>query len=94
MRSADLSFTAQDIFLLFNKRLKIKISQDDAKALEYKTEGWIAGVQLIAMSLQGSTDVSGFIQDLKGDNRYIMDYLIEQVLKTMPDEIKQFLYVL
>ena len=90
-RSSDLFFSTNDIFVLFNKKLKIKISADDANSLETKTEGWIAGLQLTALSIQDREDVSKFIQDLKGDNRYIMDYLIEEVLKIQSDDIKEFL---
>ena len=60
-------------------------------SLESKTEGWIAGLQLTALSMQGRDDVSKFIQDLKGDNRYIMDYLLEEVLKIQSDEVNGFL---
>jgi len=91
LRLADLSFSANDISILFNKKLKIGLSIDDVYSLETKTEGWAAGLQLTALSLQGRGDVSGFIQDLKGDNQYIMDYLMEEVLKTQPEEIKEFL---
>ena len=91
LRSADLSFSANDISILFNKKLKVKISIEDAYSLETKTEGWIAGLQLTALSMQGREDVSGFIKELKGDNRYIMDYLMEEVLKIQTDDIKEFL---
>ncbi|WPR70375.1 LuxR C-terminal-related transcriptional regulator [Flavobacterium sp. NG2] len=91
LRSSDLGFSANDIYVLFNKKLRIGISRDDANSLETKTEGWIAGLQLTALSLQERKDVSGFIQDLNGDNRYIMDYLIEEVLKIQLDDIKEFL---
>ncbi len=91
MRLADLSFSANEISVLFNKKLKIGISIDDAFSLENRTEGWIAGLQLAALSLQGREDISEFIKDLKGDNQYIMDYLMEEVLKTQSDEIKEFL---
>ena len=91
LRSSDLSFSANDISILFNKRLKLGLSVDDAYSLGTKTEGWIAGLQLTALSMQGREDISGFIRDLKGDNRYIMDYLMEEVLKTQTDEIKEFL---
>jgi len=90
-RSSDLCFSTNDIFVLFNKRLKIKLSTDDAKSLETKTEGWIAGLQLTALSMSGQENISGFINDLKGDNRYIMDYLIEEVLKIQSDDIEDFL---
>ena len=91
LRSSDLGFSANDIYVLFNKKLKIGLSLDDAYSLETKTEGWIAGLQLTALSLQDRKDVSVFIQDLKGDNRYIMDYLIEEVLKIQLDDTKEFL---
>jgi LuxR family transcriptional regulator, maltose regulon positive regulatory protein len=91
LRSSDLGFSANDISVLFNKKLKLSLSIDDAYALEAKTEGWIAGLQLTALSMQGREDISGFIQELKGDNRYIMDYLMEEVLKIQPDDIREFL---
>ncbi|OBX21355.1 LuxR family maltose regulon positive regulatory protein [Gelidibacter algens] len=91
LRSSDLGFSVNDIYVLFNKKLKIGLSIDDAYSLENKTEGWIAGLQLTALSIQGRKDVSGFIQNLKGNNRYIMDYLIEEVLKIQLDDIKEFL---
>jgi LuxR family maltose regulon positive regulatory protein len=91
LRSSDLSFSANDISVLFNKKLKFSLSIDDVYSLESKTEGWIAGLQLTALSMHGREDISGFIQDLKGDNRYIMDYLMEEVLKLQTDEIKEFL---
>lgn len=91
LRSADLSFSVNDIYTLFNKKLKIKLSNEDVYSLETKTEGWIAGLQLTALSLRGREDISGFIQDFEGDNRYIMDYLIEEVLKNQHDDIKEFL---
>ena len=91
LRSSDLCFSANDISVLFNKKLKLGLSIEDVYSLETKTEGWIAGLQLTALSIQGRDDISGFIQDLKGDNRYIMDYLMEEVLKIQPDDIKEFL---
>lgn len=91
LRLSDLGFSANDIFVLFNKRLKLKLTMHDAISLEEKTEGWIAGLQLAALSMQGREDISGYIRELKGDNRYIMDYLLEEVLKIQTDEIKDFL---
>ena len=91
LRSSDLCFSANDISILFNKKLKLGLSVDDVYALETKTEGWIAGLQLTALSMEGREDISKFIQDLKGDNRYIMDYLMEEVLKIQSDDIEEFL---
>jgi len=91
LRSSDLSFSANDISVLFNKKLKLGLSLDDVYSLESKTEGWIAGLQLTALSIRGREDISEFIQDLKGDNRYIMDYLMEEVLKIQRDDTQEFL---
>ena len=91
LRSSDLRFTANDISVLFNRKLKIGLSIDDAYALETKTEGWIAGLQLTALSIHDRKNVSEFIQNLKGDNGYIMDYLIEEVLKIQSEDIREFL---
>ena len=91
LRSSTLSFSANDISILFNKKLKFGLSFDDVYSLESKTEGWIAGLQLTALSMSGREDISGYINDLKGDNRYIMDYLMEEVLKIQTDDIKEFL---
>jgi LuxR family maltose regulon positive regulatory protein len=91
LRARDLSFSAMEISVLFNKKIKLGLSNNDINLLESKTEGWIAGLQLAALSLQGRDDISQFIEFLKGDNRYIMDYLMEEVLKNQNDEIKYFL---
>jgi len=91
LRSSELSFSVNDISTLFNKKLKLKISTDDIYLLESKTEGWIAGLQLAALSMQASEDKSNFVKSFAGNNRYIMDYLIEEVLKIQSDEIKEFL---
>ncbi len=91
LRSDELSFSANDIFELFNKKFKIKLSPEDIYSLETKTEGWIAGLQLAALSMQGYEDTSAFIEAFAGNNRYIMDYLIEEVLKIQSDDIKEFL---
>lgn len=91
LRSSDLSFSVHDISTLFNKKLKLGLSIDDVYSLETKTEGWIAGLQLTALSMQGREDISEFIRDFKGDNRYIMDYLMEEVLKIQTEDIKEFL---
>lgn len=91
LRSSDLSFSANEISDLFNRKLKLRLSADDAYSLETITEGWIAGLQLTALSIKGREDISGFIHDLKGANRYILDYLMEEVLKIQTDDIREFL---
>jgi len=91
LRSLDMCFSANDISIFFNKKLKLGLSIEDVYSLEAKTEGWIAGLQLIALSMKGRGDVSEFIETFAGDNRYIMDYLIEEVLNMQSEEVKDFL---
>jgi len=91
LRAADLSFSKNDISFLFNKKLKLELSENDLNILEQKTEGWIAGLQLTAITVQGQNDVSAYLQKMAGDNRYIMDYLMEEVLNNQSEEINQFL---
>lgn len=91
LRSSELSFSVNDISILFNKKLKLGLSIKDIESIESKTEGWIAGLQLAALSIKGYKDASVFIKYFTGNNRYIMDYLIEEVLKTQSDDVKDFL---
>jgi LuxR family maltose regulon positive regulatory protein len=63
----------------------------DIAALEARTEGWIAGLQLAALSVQGRPDIPGFIRAFTGDNRYIVDYLVEEVLQRQPPLVRSFL---
>lgn len=91
IRSEDLSFTQSDIAEFFNKKLRLGLNGKDLSLLEQKTEGWIAGLQLTAISLQGKENIPEFIQALAGDNRYIMDYLIEEVLNNLDHETREFL---
>src|SRR5690606_1726555 len=69
----------------------LQVSADDVQALEARTEGWIAGLQLAALSLQGRSDASRFITAFAGNDRYIVDYLAEEVLHRQPESIRRFL---
>jgi LuxR family maltose regulon positive regulatory protein len=91
IRSSELSFSEQELVSLFNKKLKLGLSIEEIKTLLAKTEGWVAGLQLTALSIQNSHDVSGFIRHFAGDNRYIMDYLMEEVLSNQTEDIQGFL---
>lgn len=91
LRSEDLSFTENDIANLFNKKLKYKLSAEDIFSLRDKTEGWVSGLQLAAMSMHGNNNASEFIKAFAGNNRFIMDYLIEEVIKNQTEDIKEFL---
>ncbi len=81
LRAADLRFTAAEAAEFLNQVMGLSLSAADVAALEDRTEGWIAGLQLAALSMQNHQDVHGFITAFAGDNRYIVDYLVEEVLQ-------------
>ena len=91
LRAADLRFTPEEATAFFSEMAFLRLSESDVAALEVRTEGWIAGLQLAALSLQGRPDVSAFINAFAGDDHYIVDYLMEEVLHQQPDHIRQFL---
>ncbi len=91
LRAGDLRFTADEAAAFLNDMMGLELSPADVSALETRTEGWIAGLQLAALSMQGRDDVSGFIQRFAGDDRYIVDYLCEEVLDRQPGPIREFL---
>jgi len=91
IRAADLRFTADEASAFLNTAMGLALSKDDVGALETRTEGWIAGLQLAALSMQDRADVSGFISAFTGSNRFVIDYLIEEVLERAPLEVREFL---
>jgi LuxR family transcriptional regulator, maltose regulon positive regulatory protein len=91
LRAADLRFTPAEAADFLNQAMDLRLSADDVAALEDRTEGWIAGLQLAALSLQGHQDASGFIRTFAGDHRYIVDYLVDEVLQRQPVDVRNFL---
>jgi LuxR family transcriptional regulator, maltose regulon positive regulatory protein len=91
LRAADLRFSPAEAAEFLNGMVDADLSAEDILALETRTEGWIAGLQLAALSMRGREDVHGFIIAFAGDNRYIMDYLVEEVLKYQSESIRNFL---
>lgn len=91
LRAADLRFTSSEAAEFLNQVMDLHLSAEDVAALEDRTEGWIAGLQLAALSMQGHRDVAGFIKAFAGDHRYIVDYLVEEVLQRRPDAVRHFL---
>ena len=69
----------------------LNLSAENIAALETRTEGWIAGLQLAALSMQGRADIAGFIQAFTGSHRFVLDYLVEEVLQRQPELIRSFL---
>ncbi|MCA9971107.1 MAG: NACHT domain-containing protein, partial [Anaerolineales bacterium] len=97
LRAADLRFTETEAAAFLNDAMGLDLSPADVASLEARTEGWIAGLQLAALALQGHAahprpgEQSQFIQAMAGDNRYILDYLVAEVLQHQPDPIRHFL---
>jgi LuxR family maltose regulon positive regulatory protein len=91
IRAADLRFTSDEASAYLNEAMGLDLAAPDVATLEMRTEGWIAALQLAALSMQGREDVAGFIAGFSGDDRYIVDYLVEEVLHRQPEPVRSFL---
>ena len=91
LRSADLRFTPAEATEFLNQVVGLNLSVEDITALEARTEGWIAGLQLAALSMQGQQDSASFIQSFTGSHHFVLDYLIEDVLLQQSENIQTFL---
>ena len=90
-RAAELRFTPDEAAAYLNEMMGLQLTARDVAALEGRTEGWIAALQLAALSMQGRDDVAGFIAGFTGDDRYVVDYLAEEVLQRQSDRVQAFL---
>ena len=91
LRLTDLRFTPDEAASFLNQVMRLDLSAEDVAALEARTEGWIAGLQMAAVSMRGQEDVAGFIRAFTGSDRYILDYLVEEVLQHQPESVQTFL---
>jgi len=91
IRAGELRFTADEAAAYLNEMMGLHLTAQDVATLEGRTEGWIAALQLAALSMQGRDDVAGFIAGFAGDDRYVVDYLAEEVLARQPDQVQAFL---
>lgn len=91
LRTKDLRFTRDESTQFLNQFMQLDLLLDEIIVLDRRTEGWIAGLQMAALSMQNLTDRSGFIDAFAGDDRYVMDYLIEEVIARQPKHIQEFL---
>lgn len=91
LRQADLCFTSQEAADFLNRTMHLQVSLEDASRITARTEGWIAGLQMAALSLQTTDDIPGLIATLSGSHTFIFDYLLEEILKQQPPEIRRFL---
>ncbi|HSR33718.1 MAG TPA: hypothetical protein VLY63_24390, partial [Anaerolineae bacterium] len=91
LRAADLRFTRSEAAEFLHRVMGLDLSAEDIAALERRTEGWIAGLQLAALSMQGRQNPSELIESFTGSHRYVLDYLIEEVLEQQSESIQAFL---
>ena len=91
IRASDLRFTPVESAAFLNQVMDLGLSTADVAALETTTEGWIAGLQLAAVSLQGREDAAEFIRSFSGSHRFVLDYLVEEVLGRQPPAVGEFL---
>lgn len=91
VRAADLRFTAAEAAEFLNQAMGLTLTAEEIAALETRTEGWIVGLQLAALSMQGVPDTSSFIRSFTGSNRFVLDYLLEEVLQQQPARTQTFL---
>jgi LuxR family maltose regulon positive regulatory protein len=98
LRSADLRFTIEEVDKLLNQNQQLTLSDQDIRMLHTRTEGWIVGLQMVSLSIkgllntQGSTAVSKFIESFTGSNRFVLDYLVDEVINQQSTELREFLY--
>jgi LuxR family transcriptional regulator, maltose regulon positive regulatory protein len=91
LRASDLRFDNTEAAAFLNEVMSLDLTPQDVSALEDRTEGWIAGLQLSAISLQGRANRSELVKDFAGDNRFVLDYLLEEVLNCQTEEVQDFL---
>ena len=91
IRVDDLRFAAAEAGAFLNDVMGLQLAADDVLALEGRTEGWVAGLQLAALSLRGVSDVGGFIDAFTGSHRFVIDYLADEVLARQPAAVRDFL---
>jgi len=91
LRTADLCFTSDETTTFFNQVMNLQLSSNDISILESRTEGWIAGLQLAAISMRDREDLPSFIDTFAGDDRHIVDYLVEEVLNLQSEQVQNFL---
>jgi LuxR family maltose regulon positive regulatory protein len=91
LRAGDLRFTPAEAAEFLNQMMGLNLSEKEIAALEARTEGWIAGLQLAALSMKGHQDTTNFIQSFTGSHHFVLDYLIEEVLQQQPENVQTFL---
>ncbi len=91
VRVADLCFTIEEAEAFLHTTMGLSLSSDEVAVLQSRTEGWVAGLQLAALSLRGRSDSSAFLRAFSGSHRFVLEYLSEEVLSQQPVAVQTFL---
>ncbi|WP_433943777.1 LuxR C-terminal-related transcriptional regulator [Paenibacillus sp. SN-8-1] len=91
LRAADLRFTSSEAAEFLSRETGLTLTDEHITALATRTEGWAAGLQLAAISVQGSNDIDSFVKSFTGSHRFVTDYLMEEVLEQQPEHVRTFL---
>jgi len=91
IRGQDLRFGTEEAVEFLHRTMRLDLSVEDVQILESRTEGWIAGLQLAALSMQGRDDIHGFVKAFAGSHQYVAEYLIEEILEQQSEEMQSFL---
>jgi LuxR family transcriptional regulator, maltose regulon positive regulatory protein len=91
LRAADLRFSSAEAAGFLNQVMNLNLAEEDIASLETRTEGWIAGLQLAALSLQGHKDTASFIKSFTGSHHFVLDYLVEEILEQQSESVQNFL---
>ena len=91
LRAVDLRFTLSEAAEFLNQMMGLNITAENIAALESRTEGWIAGLQLAALSMQGHQDTASFIKSFTGSHHFVLDYLVEEILEQQSESVQTFL---
>jgi LuxR family maltose regulon positive regulatory protein len=91
IRATDLRFTEPEVVAYLNEQMGLGVAMADVATLGARTEGWIAALQMAALAMRARDDVSAFVADFAGDDRYIVDYLVEEVLQRQSVTVRDFL---
>ncbi|MCP4936084.1 MAG: tetratricopeptide repeat protein, partial [bacterium] len=91
IRASDLRFSEAEAAQFLQRSMNLTLSPEQIAALETRTEGWIAGLQMAALSMQGRADTTSFIAAFTGSHRFVLDYLLEEVMQSQPEHMRNFL---
>ena len=91
LHERDLRFTRAEVTQFLNETMSLSLTAEQIAALETRTEGWIAGLQLAALSLRGREDLTGFVRAFTGSHRFVFDYLTDEVFARQTESIQSFL---